>query len=93
MFSRNEHITNEPIEKVLEELRQHDPNSEEFANNLSYLERLTKLKNEARSKFRPSPDTIVAVAGNLLCVLAIVAYEQKHAMNSKGMSFIKPRNT
>jgi hypothetical protein len=80
----------EPIAKVLEELRQQDPNSKEFSTNISYLERLTNLKVEVRLKRRISPDTLMIVAGNLLGILIIVAYEQNHAMTSKGLNYIKP---
>jgi hypothetical protein len=85
-------IYDEPIEKTLEELRQHDPESDEYTKALAALERLTKLKNGKRSKFGVSPDTAAIVLGNLLGILIIVAYEQKHAMTSKGLNYIKPQN-
>jgi len=80
----------EPIEKILNNLRTLDPNSEQYSRNVVFLERLTKLKAETKLKFKVSPDTIAIVAGNLLGILIIVAYEQKHAMVSKGLTYIKP---
>lgn len=83
---------NEPIDKVLEELRQHDPNSQEFDTNLTNLERLTKLKASTKWKMKVSPDTLVTAGATLLGILIIVGYEQKHAMVSKGFNFRIPKN-
>jgi len=88
-FWETEDQTVEVMDKILEELRVQDPNSQEFATNLTYLERITKLKDQTKRKV--PTDAIVAVVGNLLVVGAIVAYEQKHALTSKGMLFVKPK--
>lgn len=82
----------EPIDKVLNELKEYDPESEEFATQLSFLERLTKIKNVER-RDRVSPDTIAIVAGNLLGILIIVMYEQKHVMTSKAFGFGIKKNS
>lgn len=67
------------------------PGSDEYSDLLDHLERLRKLKAESRFK-RPDPNTIILVAGNLLGILVIVAYEQKHVMTSKGLGFVlKPQ--
>lgn len=75
------------IDRVSALLATYDTNSEEYANTLSYLERLYALKTETR-KYRVSPDSMLIVAGNLLGILIIVAYEQKHVFGSKAISFI-----
>lgn len=94
MFGRTakaDPILDDPIQRVLVELEQQGPDSPDYPALLSYLERLTRLKTEQR-RDRVSLDTLAIVAGNLLGILVIVAYEQKHVMVSKGMGFIlKPK--
>jgi hypothetical protein len=80
-------VLDEPIAKVLTEMNMYGPETEEFKTALEHVERLIKLKAEERPK-RVSQDTIWIVAGNLLGILVIVAYEQKHAMVSKGMGLL-----
>lgn len=84
-------LTDAPIKKVLEELEQHDPNSPEFATNLTNLERLTELKTTMRRKLRVSPDTMALIAGNLLGIGLIVLVEQYQPMTSKAMNYVKPQ--
>jgi hypothetical protein len=85
-------ILDEPIEKVLTEMNMMGPDSEEYHKMIDHLERLTRLKEQER-RFRVTPDTMAIVAGNLLGILIIVAYEQKHVVVSKGLGFVlKSRN-
>ena len=61
-------------------------NTEEYSKLLVYLERL----NETKAKNRPSRvsgDTIAIVLGNLLGILIIVMYEQKHVLSTKAFGF------
>ena len=83
----------ESIDRVKIEMHSANPGSDDYNRLLDDLERLVKLRaEEKRSKI--SPDTIAIVAGNLLGILVIVAYEQKHVLNSRGFNFIlKPRQT
>jgi hypothetical protein len=84
-------ILDEPIDNILEEMRMHDPETKEYETALRHLERLIKLDRDKKST-KVSPDTIALVIGNLLGILVIVAYEQKHIMGSKGLGFIlKPK--
>jgi len=71
----------EPIDKVLEELRQHDPESPEFATNLTNLERLMSLKKD--NKRRVSPDTIWWVGGNFALGGLVLLVENRHIFNTK----------
>lgn len=81
------------IDAVQEDMHKKGPNSEEFPKLLSQLERLYKIKNGERQD-PVSRDTMAIVAGNLLGILLIVAYEQKHVMTSKGFQhIIRPRST
>jgi len=81
-----------PIQRVLDEMETLGPDSPEYPMYLEYLERLQKLKTENTSREPIKLDTVVMVAGNLLGILVIVAYEQKHVMVSKGLGFVlKPK--
>ena len=89
-WEAKESIYDEPIEKILEELRQQDPDSDEFRTALAHLSKLTEMKANTRWKMKISPDTLAIVLGNLIGIMIIVAYEEKHAITSKGLNFIKP---
>jgi hypothetical protein len=85
-------ILDEPIAKLLTKLNTLKPDSEEYSKTIDHLERLNRMKAEERGP-RVNPDAWAVVAGNLLGILIIVAYEQKHVMVSKGLGFvIKPRD-
>ena len=79
------------MKAAIAEMNKSAPNSEQYSNALTSLERLMKLKESKKTHI--SPDTIALVLGNLLGILIIVAYEQKHVMGSKGLGFVlKPKN-
>jgi hypothetical protein len=63
-----------------------DGDSEDYATMLNRLERLYKLK-EKNAPRQISPDTLLIVAGNILGILVIVAYEHSHVVTSKALSF------
>jgi hypothetical protein len=87
LFNDRPSILDEPIEKVLTDMNTYGPDSPEYPKLMEHLERLVRLKAEdARSGI--SWDTMAIVAGNLLGILIIVAYEQKHVMVSKGLGFV-----
>ncbi len=79
------------ISKVLIEMEMMGVDSEEYPNLITYLERL----NEVKAKERRAPvsrDTVALIVGNLMGILLIVAYEQKHVMTSKGFNqIIRPK--
>jgi hypothetical protein len=76
------------VMKLLDDLAETPTGSDEYKAVLTELERLTELRTNTRPK-RVSRDTIVTAAANIIGVLAIVAYEQNHVMNPKGLSFLK----
>lgn len=89
IFSNEEKRTpvDDQIDAVLKEMDEKGVTSEEYPKLMTLLERLNKIK--AQSRRDPiSRDTIVMVAGNLMGILLIVAYEQKHVMTSKGLNYI-----
>jgi len=84
MLKNNQH--DEPIEKILEELRQDDPYTPEYEKSAAQLERLIKLRNESRSRI--DPNMLVLVGGNFVITIAVIAYEQKHVWTSKFQNFL-----
>jgi len=84
IFQKNPSKLDEPIDKVLTRMKDLEPDSEEYKKLLTTLDKLMELQSEEQSS-QFSPDTVLNVAGSLLEVLLIVAYEQKHVMVSKGL--------
>lgn len=79
------------IYAVLDEMQSIKVNSDRYPVMMTYLERLTEIKKKARQD-PVSRDTLALIAGNLMGILLIVAYEQKHVMTSKGFSqIIRPK--
>lgn len=91
MFGKTSKIVDTQLDtaiiRVLDDMQQYDSNTPEYQALLSQLERLNTLKTTQRHR-RVSPDQMALVAGNLLGILIIVAYEQKHAMVSKATGFL-----
>lgn len=79
------------IEDILSRMQQLGVTSEEYPKLMTLLERLYKLK-KTQNREPLSRDTIAMVGGNLMGILLIVAYEQKHVMTSKGFNhLIRPK--
>lgn len=81
-------VFDEPIDRILGEMQGSDVDSEEYPKMLEHLSKLNEMKSEERRR-RISPDTMLMVAGNLLGILIIVGYEQKHVVTSKALPFIQ----
>lgn len=76
-----------PIGMVLNHMAHVGPESPEFAEQVKHLDRLMEMKTDDR-RHRISPDTVLIVLGNLLGILVIVAYEQKHVLTSRALMFV-----
>ena len=91
MFGRTPKVEvvklHEVMDRILVEMNQFGPDSPEYPALLGHLERVIVML-DSKEKRRPSPDGMILVAGNLLGILIIVAYEQKHVMTSKGLGFV-----
>lgn len=88
-FTNDEDMTlvDGQIEAVLEEMKTYGVAAPEYESLMTKLERLYEVK--AKRKPKPiSRDTLAIVAGNLVGILLIVAYEQKHVLSSKGINQI-----
>jgi hypothetical protein len=76
-------------ESVYDEMIIATPDSDEFRAQLENLERLTTLKSK---KVKVSHDTLAIVLGNVMCVLVVVMYEQKHVFTSKALGNMLKHN-
>lgn len=86
---REEDPLDDEIKAVLNEMGMIGVDAEDYPKQLGYLERLYELKTKNRRK-PVSLDTVAMIAGNILTATALVAYEQKHVLTSKGFTFIRP---
>lgn len=78
------------INDVLDAMTKETPQSEKYPKMVVYLERLYDVKAKAR-RTPISWDTIALIGANLLGIVIIVAYEQKHVFTSKAQSqLIRP---
>jgi hypothetical protein len=84
-FKRTEDKVDALINRVIEDMEMFGPDSEEYPKLIANLEKLHKLKADKKPS-RVSPDTIAIIAGNLLGILIIVAYEEKHVITSKAFT-------
>jgi hypothetical protein len=78
----------EAISSVLEDMKKVDSTTEEYNAMSDQLVKLMKLKKDAVPTWRPSPDALMTVAGNLLGILLILNYERAHVITSKAIGFV-----
>ena len=79
------------INDILIRMSQLSPDADEYEDLITQLERLHDLKTKQRPA-AVSGDTKAIVIGNLVGILLIVAYEQKHAMTSKSFTqIVRPK--
>lgn len=80
------------IKRILDDMDMFGPGSEEYDKLLPQLKKLMKLKTNKKS-WHIDPNTVVLVVGNLVGILIIVMYEEKHVITSKAYStFVKMVN-
>lgn len=91
-FVKSESVLDEQIDKLLSHMNECDPSTEKYSGYLADVERLIRLKKEEKIN-RVSPDTLAIVLGNLIGILVIVAYEQKHVVTSRGIGFVMRPNS
>lgn len=76
------------IDRLVLELDNHQPSSEEYGNVLDRLSKLHKMEQDYRPN-RPSADTIVVAATNLLGIAMIIRHENLNVITTKALSFVK----
>lgn len=95
MFDKSKREESDKLDKVVDKLMnnllEYNPEDKEFIDAMNHLDRITQMRAKDRPN-RVSRDTMAIVIGNLLGILVIVAYEQKHVMTSKGLGqILKPK--
>lgn len=85
-------VVDEAIANVLTSMNKVEPDSKEYSSLIDNLDSLMQIKTEER-KNRIKPDTIAVVAGNLVGILVIVAYEQRHFMSQKAFGLVMTPKT
>lgn len=84
--------------RILKELSQANPDSEEYGKLLERVSKLHKMQLEDRDNGAPtrkplSPDTVLGVAANIFGILWLTRYEKEHVINSKALNFVlRPRS-
>jgi len=84
--SKDENLTKE-IDRVLSLMSGVHPTSNEYADLMETLTKLTGIK-ETSSKNRVSKDTLAVIAGNLAGIVMIIKHEQVHVITSKALGFV-----
>jgi len=79
----------QPIDHAIDAtFNAYDPESDDALKQFKLLKGLHAIKAQTEPK-RPSPDTMLLVAGQLVGVAMIVGYERSHVITSKALQFIK----
>lgn len=92
MFKKKSNKLDEQINAVLGEMAEYGPDSPEYPELLTTLERLSELRRKDHPRFRPSADAIVGALASVGGIVLIVAYEQRHVLSSKAFDWIKIRS-
>jgi hypothetical protein len=75
---------------ILGDMLYHGPKSETYGGLLDALERVTAIKSKEKRNW--SWDSVIYAAAHVGGIVVIVAYEQRHAFTSKGLSQVLKRN-
>lgn len=79
------------IDKLVTELGDHRPNSDEYGETVERLSKLHKMQQDNKPA-SVDPNTALSVAANLIGITMIIHHEHLHPITSKALSFVyKPR--
>lgn len=82
-------LLDEMIERAISETESHEVFTDEYLAGVKALTELYKIKTSVEEKTdRVSKDQILAVAGNLAGIIAILGYERVHVISSKAIGFV-----
>lgn len=84
---RKQSVLDEPIGNILTRMNEVGMDDQKYNECVDRLDRLMEMKADER-RSRIDPNTVIIVLGNLLGILVIVAYEQKHVMVSRALGFV-----
>ena len=90
-FKQRESIVDEAIGDVLTQMRKIGVDSAEYPKLVVQLDRLMEMRAKEPQN-RLSKDTLAIVAGNLMGIMLIVAYEQRHVIRQTAINqVLRPR--
>lgn len=81
----------EAINECINGLKGLEDGSEEYVRQVSALKTLMesqKIEEETFASWRPSADTVVTVAGSILGIVAILAFEKANVITTKALPFV-----
>lgn len=90
MLKKSPHVKTgleKTIDQLIADMADKKADSEDYANMVSQLDTLYKLKAEDKPD-RVSRDTLAIVAGNLAGVILIVGYERANLVTSKALALL-----
>ena len=91
MFKKPEPTSLETeIERVLDDMITHAPDSKEYKDILETYERLCELRPKKDKLV--SGDAVLGAVVNLLGIGAVLGHERLNVITTKAFSWIKPRN-
>ena len=74
------------VDKLMSELDEYGPDTEEFKAAMGYLDKIHKFRSINRRGV--DGNTIAIVAGNIACVLIVVSYERMHVVTTKALGYV-----
>ncbi len=74
------------IDALLVEMSKTDRSTKEYSSMADQLAKLYPLLGKTEK--RVSPDTLAAIAGNLLGIVMILGHERAHVVTSKALGFV-----
>jgi hypothetical protein len=83
----------EAIDRVLETMKETEPDSDEYGFLIARLDKLHSIKiAEKVNQNRVSADAVVTIAANLFGIILILGFERAHVVTSKALGFVmKPK--
>lgn len=75
------------LQRAERRLSETDFGSEDYANNLSYVERLRTLQKEEKSG-RVSKETWATIGANLAGILLIIGHERAHVVSANALRML-----
>lgn len=76
------------VDMLSSEMITYGPDSEEFPVMLERMERVDKVRRTSSPLKSVTPEVWLPVIGNVLIVLVVVAYEQKHVITTSALKFL-----
>ena len=89
-FSRKEEDTryDDQIDRCLQSMEQHEPDSEAYATMLEHIEKFDTI-DTGQKRRKLSTDALLSAGVSLLGILIVVGYEHGNVITSKGFNFVK----